>query len=273
MMKKQPQQKSQSAAPVFADACGNTFLIFDCLHINFTKQKWERIKTDAWSKLNQAGVDDALILEKVFDNGVVIKLKMHVIEPDCTEALFCGNGARAVGKYLYSRYGKQYRKIYLVTNRGEHALKVKDDEIFVEMKTPKLFELVFSISFEKEPIHFQFVDCVEPHLVTDNFFDFDKLQEVGRHINTKFKRFFPGGISVNCFKRIDDKTFGTITYERGLYRITKSCGTGSTSCLAAAMENSINTKNNQFTIEVPGGELIILKRERGFWLGGPVFLR
>src|SRR5579883_3387507 len=82
--------------PIFADACGNTFIILDCLTHVFHLQEWERLKQEIERLLRQMNVDDALVLRKIEESGRMIKVKMHVFEPDGSEADFCGNGARAV---------------------------------------------------------------------------------------------------------------------------------------------------------------------------------
>jgi len=263
---------SQQIESTYADACGNTFLIFDCLSIQFTDQEWEEAREKIWSILSFARVDDALVLRKVEDNGQIIKLKMHVLEPDRTEADFCGNGARAVGLYLHRKYGTTHLPFVLVSRLGEHEFKYGSDGSLVKMGMPLLSSEVLIVGFEHENYRFRFVDCVEPHLVTDDFFDAELLSQVGHHINITLRERFPRGINLNCFRRIDQRRLEVRTYERGVYAITKACGTGSLACTKAAIDQKLILSDATVRIQVLGGELTLDQCKDVFWLGGPVIL-
>lgn len=241
-------------APLFANACGNTFFIFDCLDRKFTDQEWEEFRQRIWDSFN-AEVDDILVLRKA---GVHIK--MHVLEPDGTEADFCGNGARAVGFYLRRRYGGQE---FLLTSRsGLHAFLYEEELCFVEMGKPLAHGKWTLGSYT-----FQLVDCVEPHLVTADFFDGDLLTELGRRINREWREDFPQGINVNCF-RYHEEQLEVLTFERGIYAITKACGTGSSACVFIAFDPP-----GEITIKVLGGFLRTRRIHDAIWLGGPVLLQ
>ena len=255
----------------YADACGNTFLIFDCLNNEFTDQEWEAVKERIWTLLSLAQVDDALVLRKVEKNNDAIKLKMHVLEPDRTEADFCGNGARAVGLYLH----RKYRAVHhvLVSRFGEHEFKYGNDGSLVRMGTPLLNSEELLFNFNQSSYTFRFVDCVEPHLVTDDFFDAQLLSEIGQQINSRWKERFPRGINVNCFRHIDQHRLEVLTYERGIYAITKACGTGSLACTKVAIDKKLILSDSTVTIQVLGGQLKINQCNDVFWLGGPVILK
>lgn len=256
----------------YADACGNTFLIFDCLSIPFTDQEWEEAREKIWAILSFARVDDALVLRKVEDNGQIIKLKMHVLEPDRTEADFCGNGARAVGLYLHRKYGATHHPFVLVSRLGEHEFKYGCGSSLVKMGTPLLSSEELIVVFDHENYRFRFVDCVEPHLVTDDFFDAELLSQIGYHINTMLRDRFPRGINLNCFRRIHQHQLEVRTYERGVYAITKACGTGSLACAKAAIDQKLILSDATVRIQVLGGELTLDQCNDVFWLGGPVIL-
>ncbi len=276
MMKKQKQQQLLSHNQhqieyVFADACGNTFLIFDCLPNMLTDQEWVDLKEKIWTTLGQAHVDDALVLRKLEEKGHTIKLKMHVLEPDRTEADFCGNGARAVGLYLCNKYGTGLR-FFLMSLRGIHGFRYDNNECLVEMGKPRLSSEKLIFNFHQKDYSFRFVDCVEPHLVTDDFFDREVLLEIGRQINHKWKKRFPRGVNVNCLRYLDSQLLEVLTYERGVYSITKACGTGSLACTKVAIDQRHIIPNVNVTIKVLGGELYIYQLNDGFWLGGSVIL-
>lgn len=257
---------------VYADACGNTFVIFDCLSYPFTSEEWESVKEKVWEILQKTKVDDALVLRNVNQDGDRVRLKMHVLEPDRTEADFCGNGARAVGFYLHHKYGAIHKDFVLVSRQGEHGFKYDSDFGSVEMGTPILFSEAFIFRFEQKNYKFRFVDCVEPHLVSSDFFDAKLLSQMGEQINSQRKDLFPRGVNVNCYRYLHSNRIEVLTYERGVYAITKACGTGSLACTKAALDKKLIVSDSTVTIQVLGGELKIDQCNHVFWLGGPVKL-
>lgn len=259
----------EHATSHYANACGNTFWIVDCLRQPIVSAlEWEGCKEGVWHSLKGLSVDDALVLKKIETQDGHLGVAMHVLEPDGTEANFCGNGARAVGVYLFSHYRNEYDSFSLRSRGGEHPLLRKGDGCLVGMGVPKVNPKPLPFLWEGKEIPFYLVDCVEPHLVTNHFMDPEILQQVGQQINRHWRNAFPSGINVNCFRVIDPTQLEVITFERGVYRITGSCGTGSTSC--AAM---VQPPRNRLIIKTIGGTLSVDRREGQFWLGGPVVLQ
>jgi len=258
---------------IYADACGNTFLIFDCMNYPFTNQEWEEVKEKIWTILREVHVDDALVLRKVQEDDLNIVLKMHVLEPDRTEADFCGNGARSVGLYLHRKYGALHNQQFvLVSHQGVHEFKYGNNGILVKMGAPLLSPEKLICNLRQANYIFRFVDCVEPHLVTYDFFDAELLSQIGQQINGSWKERFPRGINVNCFRCLDQQRLEVLTYERGIYAITKACGTGSLACTKVAIDQKFITSDLTVKIQVLGGELKIDPCNDVFWLGGPVIL-
>ncbi len=254
---------------IFADACGNKFLVFDCLSHSFDLEEWKAIRQAIWEFLPTIDVDDALVLRKIEEDDQSIKIKMHVLEPDGTEADFCGNGARAAGVFLYENYATE-KNFFLVSRQGNHGFIYQQDECFFEMGKPILHAEDFIFHFQNESYNLKFVDCIEPHLVTTDFFDADLLTALGHEINRRWKRKFPKGVNVNCLQHVNAETLKVLTFERGVYKVTGSCGTGSLSCTTVAIAKEYVSSESKITIRVLGGELKIFRLNHTFWLGGPV---
>lgn len=251
--------------PHFADACGNTFLIYD--FIENDPVDWEKTKNEIWNLIQSKFVDDALALRKVSQSPDKLVVKMHVLEPDRTEADFCGNGARSIGVYLTSKYGDQFSSYSIASRRGEHVINNKEGTCFINMGQPIIESI---LPYEHRRITFTLVDAVERHLVTNEFFDQNVLTDIGNEINAKWKERFPQGINVNCIK-IDKKgDLNVMTYERGVYKITQACGTGTTASCAAAIFHKWIPVKPAYTISVLGGKLELLLIDNNFWLGGSV---
>jgi diaminopimelate epimerase len=265
--------KTVLESPVHADACGNTFIIYDCLHYSHTSKEWEELKEILWDHFPETGVDNVLVLRKIEENEETIRIKMHVLDPYRTEADFCGNGARAVGAFLYRKYPSMGKKISLVSRLGEHHFLYIDEECFIEMGRPRVDENALEFKFGQEKYYFTFVDSIEPHLVTSDFFDPDLLTTLGYEINLKCRKRFPEGVNINCYRNAGPNALEVLTFERGLYRMTAACGTGSAACAQHALKKQkmISFQSN-VTIYVLGGQLKILPIHGVFWLGGPVRL-
>lgn len=256
---------------VFADACGNTFIIYDYLSYSMTSEEWDEIKEKIWNFLPQIDVDDALVLRKIDETDEMIMIKMHVLEPDGTEADFCGNGARTIGLFLDQKY--KHQKFCLSSKQGIHRFLYLDGECFIEIKNPIIHDKELFLFFQKKYYKFQFVDCVEPHLVTSDFFDAQLLTMLAYEINLKWRKQFSSGINVNCLRLVDTKTIEVLTFERGVYKITEACGTGSCACVKVAVEQKMIDLCKEISVQVGGGTLKICQIDQSFWLGGPVIFK
>ena len=80
-----------------------------------------------------------------------------------------------------------------------------------------------------------FTQTVEPHLVCFDSLDNDTLINIGKGLNETMRDLFPLGINLNTVKVMSDKSIEVTTYERGVNRVTQSCGTGSTSSVALSI--------------------------------------
>ena len=160
----------------------------------------------------------------------------------------------------------------MATAPSLNGFKYENDCGLVKMGIPLLSPEAFIFDFNRTNYTFRFVDCVEPHLVTDDFFDAELLSQMGQQINSRWKERFPRGINVNCFRCIDQHRLEVLTYERGVYAITKACGTGSLACTKAAIVQKLLMSDATVTIQVLGGELKMYQSNDVFWLGGPVIL-
>ena len=159
------------------------------------------------------------------------------------------------------------KEFYLVTKFGEHKLtNYKDDIYSTQLPFPNL--KVNDIKFISKPELFKndgffnyiniegkkftYLEPIEPHLVINEDLNDDKLLDLGKKINAK-KDIFPLGININAYHISNDNTLHVKTYERGVKRLTCSCGTGSLSCST----HFLNGKNGVIKVLTPGGDLDI----------------
>jgi diaminopimelate epimerase len=184
---------------------GNNFLIINA-HDTIPSQE---MKEFLICKIKIKSIDSGLIFQYI-DNGLY---KMHVIEKDGSESIFCGNGARVFAHFLYETKKIESAKLQIKDN--EITLGKNEYGFFVECKKPEHLEtlIIENLLFHK------FKVCGEPHLITSDFFHNNTLKCIARKIQKTHS------VNVSCIQhnRI-------ITYERGVNCITKSCGSA---CIAA----------------------------------------
>jgi diaminopimelate epimerase len=62
-----------------------------------------------------------------------------------------------------------------------------------------------------------------------------------------------------------------MTFERGLWYVTKACGTGSTASLKYSRDNGFLPLGQKYTVHVLGGDLqFVIGQQDHFLFGGPV---
>ncbi len=213
-----------------AEACRNKFILFDCLGECALDDEFIK---KARTALEEHGRDDVLILMSGREQHERLFARMAVLGLDGHFGEFCGNGARACAAYLFTNY-RNYQDYFLISPQGEHALQQKKRGVFsINLPRPH-----FSINHRfvtSDHILTKYgcfyVEAIEPHLVLPRKLEENELLELGRELNG-LKEVFPFGINVNSCHVMEEGAIFVRTYERGVQRLTESCGTGSLACAA-----------------------------------------
>jgi diaminopimelate epimerase len=245
-----------------AEACRNTFVLFDCLDESY---KEELFFYRARQMLQDENRDDALILSEGELEGDAFSTRMLVLGLDGTFGEFCGNGARACASYLFKNY-PFLKKIFLKTPHGRHQLLQHEDGKY-SIKLPAArfqynSKFVADIDQFQAKYPFRYVEMVEPHLVVEEKMSDEKLFQLGRELNQQ-KELFPLGINLSAWHVLDQDWIFVKTYERGVQRLTKSCGTGAMSCA------TVYKGQGMIHALTPGGALEINFDGEGIQLKGP----
>lgn len=246
-----------------AEACQNSFILFDLLN--------DQSLTDTFLKYAQICLlhekrDDALIIHQGTFEKKSLFAKMTVLGADGALGEFCGNGSRAVAAYLFEKH-PFLEQIFLTTPEGNHRLLATGmNEYSISLPKAK-FELNRKfIANEKKfrtlKLELQYAETLEPHLGICAEMSDEALFKLGRMLNAE-KEIFPLGINVNAWHPLKENSIFVKTYERGVQRLTKSCGTGSVACA------SIYRSSGDITVHTPGGTLKISHHEHGVELKGP----
>ncbi|TAL64685.1 MAG: hypothetical protein EPN84_02935 [Legionella sp.] len=258
-----------------AEACENTFIIVDCLDETEVSQC---VLDELHICLVQTKRDDALILINGQQEQDALSAEMLVFGADKLFGDFCGNGSRACAAYLYATY-PQYKRFFIRAQNKHRALThYGNDDYAIELPSvnfvpnEKFIHQLETFKKESEFYQFQFggktffySDVIEPHLILNEQLSEEAIEALGIELNLQ-KELFPLGINLTVFyKNEQDQQLETVTFERGVRRLTKSCGTGA--CCAAAFY--LKGKPGAINVQNPGGLLQIYNKKSSVRLQGP----
>ncbi|PIS01490.1 MAG: hypothetical protein COT84_02335 [Chlamydiae bacterium CG10_big_fil_rev_8_21_14_0_10_35_9] len=248
-----------------AEACGNTFLIFEG---NWPQQ--EMIQEIILQKVD-SGLKFAI--EKEIPEAIFVSMK--VLEKDGSISEFCGNGARCIAAYLKTNQLAPNKKWYLIKENKLLQLGVSQNNYFVEASCFPTFQKFTKNAFALQILgsHFFFTQWFnEPHLVTFDNLGYEKLYEIGKLVNSlKYRQVFPKGTNINAVAVKEEQKIENTTFERGVNAITRACGSGS-ACASWLFHyfSSILKNNEQYSIQVlnKGGTIEFSSSENNFCMKG-----
>jgi len=199
--------------------------------------------------------------------------KMTFFNADGSRGKMCGNGLRAVAKYLLT--------IGVCSKKSENTIEADDGlhSYFFEDTGWITVELLVNSSSETLPdlIGLPLPDNVEllgfrrvgvPHLVLETKEpEFKNFEALGRSLRYS-SVFGTQGTNVNLINSIDENTLQVRTYERGVEAETLSCGTGVTASTLVFLEKK-NPQKTELNIETRGGKLKVVLKQGRIFLSGP----
>ncbi|CAG8591202.1 11604_t:CDS:1 [Acaulospora morrowiae] len=281
-----PHDKRPSNKPVLAEASGNTFLIFD--YLDKEEHNFDENIIRYYHRLyGFEKIDSCLVLTKAkeqFDSAQVgnpdstLFMRMYVYEPGDG---FCGNGARVVAKYCFSHYNNIWSRFFIVLDGQLHELLQRGNEYSVEMGK-SVYEDLTGDFVKKgaldtngklilDGITWYYVNTSEPHLVTFDEIDDKKLINIGDSLNQDMDQ-FRIGINLNRVSILGKSAINALTFERGINRLTKACGSGSTSCVALAKRLRLIDDAKKVVVKVRGGYVVVTNEENKIYLSGPCWV-
>jgi diaminopimelate epimerase len=268
---------------VRGEGCGNTLIIFD--YIDQRDISLSEIIPTAHHYLCQEGRDDALILTLESRDNEKLVIHMHVLEPDRSIADFCGNGARVAAKYLHDKYGGKYPHYCLCTKNGHRQVWWDDETYYVSMGKTSFDQLgsqfvnvqlissnTMMLGIGARLFHFKYTETLEPHLITFDQIEDGELILIGEYVNKYQRQYFPYGINMNRVELRSSREIYVVTYERGVNKITKACGTGATSSAMLGRALGYLDPKDSIRVKMIGGELMITPSADQSVMSGPAFL-
>jgi diaminopimelate epimerase len=235
-------------------AAGNDFILIDDRN-----RKAGAISKTAKRKLCARkigiGADGILILEKDRDYPFM----MRYFNADGGEAALCGNGARCVAFYAFTK-GFVPRRFVFRSKSGIHSVSIYQNGSIKLTLPPCIFHRPNRIMVSGEKLPYSSVTVGVPHIVIF----VHRLAEinvptVGKRLRN-LKRFRPHGVNVNFVMVTGSKRLRVRTYERGVENETLACGSGVAATAAVALRRGSVT--SPVKVETASGETIVVQLKK-----------
>lgn len=207
---------------------------------------------------------------------------LRILNPDGSEAEKSGNGLRIFAKYLFEKNYVPSKTFRIKTLGGIVSVQVKDDTAglirinmgkvtFISNEIPVAGDPreVVNESLDVDGTEYK-VTCLSignPHCVIPME---EVTEEHARAIGpfVENHKSFPNRINLQILKVIDRANIDIRIWERGAGYTLAS---GSSSCAAACAAHKLGLVDNDITVHMPGGELLIEIDDDGeVFMTGPV---
>ena len=252
---------------------GNDFMVIDGINQNLNLNP--ELITSLAKRNTGIGFDQCLLIEPSSIPGV--DFNYRIFNADGQEVGQCGNGARCLARFA-KFYGLTTKNSFTVATRStQMKLQINaDDSVSVEMKRPCLEPALIPFvsshqsseyTLELDDNKTVFIHALSvgnPHaiLLVDNIHTAE-LASLGPQISLHPR--FPEQTNAGFMQIINSERIKLRVYERGCGE-TLACGSGATA--AAAAGRLFHNMEEQITVELLGGELIISWPQ----LDGPITL-
>lgn len=261
--------------------CGNDYIYFNCFEQKIDNPEALSIRL---SDRHYGIGGDGIIL--VCPSNVA-DAKMRMFNLDGSEGKMCGNGIRCVGKFLYdyNLVDQNKEEIKIETLSGIKTLipykqngevtKLRVDMGKAEL-LPKLIPVKvdenlekvvnYKVCIDKKDFNITCVSMGNPHCVV--FIDDVETMDI-ESIGPKFENdnMFPERVNTEFVRVLDEKNIIMRVWERGSGE-TWACGTGACAVAVAAVENGFCKKNEDITVKLKGGDLVINYTDKTVYMTG-----
>ncbi|WP_092871851.1 diaminopimelate epimerase [Acetitomaculum ruminis] len=210
------------------------------------------------------------------------KFGLKIFNPDGYEAEKSGNGIRIFAKYLLDENYINEKSVTISTIAGDIDVEFLDEtgeKMKVDMGTVNFSTADIPVNIDKdevinEPLTFNgnLYNCTclslgNPHCVIMLEDVSGALaKELGPYVENS--EYFPKRVNMLLLKVIDKKTLQIEIYERGAGYTLAS---GSSACAAAAAAHRLGLIDNEVTVEMPGGDLLIeISKDKKIFMTGSV---
>jgi len=252
------------------EGIGNDFILLDSRNSGFAPDKKQVVR---WcDRRFGIGADGVLVLlkPKSPDAG----FRMRILNSDGSEAEMCGNGIRALARYIYDHKLASGESIAVETVAGLREVERKGELFRVMMGRPEFAPDKVPVKSRKPLIGQKLkvagvefkVTCVSlgnPHCVIV-VKDAAKiaLRELGPRIENH--PLFPKKTNVEFVQVLSARRLKVRVWERGAGE-TLACGTGACAVLAACATQGLSERKAR--VSLPGGDLTVEWKDQCYLTG------
>ncbi|WMI81182.1 carbamoyl-phosphate synthase large subunit [Anaerotignum sp. MB30-C6] len=245
---------------------GNDYIYFDCFEQDIKNPEFLSVWLS--SRRNGIGGDGIVLIEP----SNVAHAKMRMFNADGTESAVAGNPIRCVAKYLYDQKMITSENVTIETGNGVKNLElfIRENEVYsvlVHMGKADFEPKSVPVTLGDAPVIHKavtlggkeyFITCLSmgnPHCVifTEDV-EHIPLEEVGPLLEKAM--FFPERANISFASVEDRTTLRMRVWERGIGE-TWACGTGACAVAAAAVTLGHCPDQQDITVKLRGGDLII----------------
>ena len=259
---------------------GNDYIYFDCL--NKPLENPEELSIRLSDRHKGVGGDGIVLICP----SEIADAKMRMFNADGSEGKMCGNAIRCVGKFLYD-FGKTDKtKLTIETLSGVKTLELTVENgkvvlVKVDMGAPILAPEKIPVLLDGEKIvareveiagKKQKITCVSmgnPHCVIFTDPDPLDLEKVGGMYENS--PLFPERVNTEFVKALGENQLKMRVWERGSGE-TWACGTGACAVGVAAVLNGFAKRDEDITVHLRGGDLIIRWTDETVYMTGSATL-
>lgn len=175
-----------------------------------------------------------------------------IYNADGQRAYQCGNGARAIARYVFESYKPELNSVSLYTGRDLLHVSDQGNECYqLEMPVPHKIKTQLNCEVLDETVEGTYVDIGNPHYVlfVEDIHD-DKLHALADQLQKH--HLFPHGVNVGFAKLLNPEEIELKVFERGAGQ-TLACGTGAVASVIAAKKKF--DMSERVYVQQPGGRL------------------
>ena len=258
--------------------CGNDYVYINCFEQEISSPG--KLSMTLSDRRYSIGGDGIILICK----SEIADAKMRIFNKDGSEGKMCGNGIRCVAKYLFDNgIVKEKSGIKIETLSGVKIIDIidnsaKEDLIKVDMGkaslNPNDLPAIFGkdkiinekITLGDETFNITCVSMGNPHCIIfcDEVYS-AKVKEIGSKLSSH--KMFPEGVNVEFVSVVDKNNITMRVWERGSGE-TLACGSGSCASVVAAVENGFCNKNEDVTVHLRGGKLVVNYTDEKVYLIG-----
>ena len=250
---------------------GNDFIIIDTSmqNIDINPQTIQFISNRKYG----IGCDQVLIIKS---RNIKNEYDYIIYNQDGSKVPQCGNGARAIIKYLYLINMIITQQTVILhtsktTIRGfvDSVTNLISVNMGVASFTPEKLPFkqpisnnnTYEVDIHGKQINFGIASIGNPHVIIkiEHENELSRLEELQRiAIFLQQSPMFPESVNVNFYYPIDNKHIKLLTYERGV-GFTNACGSGAAATVAFLVQNNVThyATNDATNVIMLGGDLTI----------------